>query len=75
MKKICVFCGSNYGAKVKYMEVAQNLGRFIAEKGFTLVYGGGNVGLMGERSDAFIALPGGGLELLKSFLKLLLGRN
>ncbi|WP_397599417.1 LOG family protein [Silvanigrella sp.] len=60
MKKICVFCGSNYGAKVKYMEVAQNLGRFIAEKGFTLVYGGGNVGLMGERSDAFIALPGGG---------------
>jgi uncharacterized protein (TIGR00730 family) len=58
MKKICVFCGSNYGAKLVYTEVAQYLGRLIAEKGFTLVYGGGNVGLMGEIANSVLAHNG-----------------
>lgn len=47
MKRICVFCGSSKGAKPVYEESAKALGRLIAENGLELVYGGGDVGLMG----------------------------
>ncbi|HZH44561.1 MAG TPA: TIGR00730 family Rossman fold protein [Lysobacter sp.] len=58
MKSICVYCGSNAGAKPVYAERAADLGRRIAAEGLTLVYGGGNVGLMGVVADA--ALEAGG---------------
>jgi len=48
LKRICVFCGSNFGRKEEYRKQAQALGREMAEQGVGLVYGGGNVGLMGE---------------------------
>ena len=47
MVNICVFSGSSYGKHDHYREAADVLGRIIAEKGFGLVYGGGNIGLMG----------------------------
>jgi len=58
MKRICVFCGSSKGLKPAYREAAVEIGRAIAAKGFELVYGGGNIGLMGELADA--ALEAGG---------------
>lgn len=58
MKRICVFCGSNYGMKSIYSEVAKELGRLLAEKGITLVYGGGNVGLMGEIANSVLTHKG-----------------
>lgn len=58
MKSICVYCGSNTGAKPVYAERAVALGRRIAREGLALVYGGGNVGLMGTVADA--ALQAGG---------------
>jgi uncharacterized protein (TIGR00730 family) len=55
---VCVFCGSSPGARPAYREAADALGRVLAAQGRTLVYGGGNVGLMGTVADA--ALGGGG---------------
>ncbi|HEY2661378.1 MAG TPA: TIGR00730 family Rossman fold protein [Caulobacteraceae bacterium] len=58
-RAICVFCGSSSGAKPIYAQTAAVLGRTLAERGQTLVYGGANVGLMGAVADA--ALAAGGL--------------
>jgi uncharacterized protein (TIGR00730 family) len=58
MKSICVYCGSNSGARPVYAERARALGARIAAEGMALVYGGGNVGLMGIVADA--VLEGGG---------------
>jgi uncharacterized protein (TIGR00730 family) len=58
MKRVCVFCGSSPGANSKYVELATQLGRMLAQRGLTLVYGGGNVGLMGMLANA--VLSGGG---------------
>src|SRR5690606_13691990 len=58
MRSICVYCGSNAGSKPAYTERAMALGDRIAHDGLQLVYGGGNVGLMGIVADA--VLQGGG---------------
>jgi uncharacterized protein (TIGR00730 family) len=58
MQSVCVFCGSSFGDKPIYRELAEQLGRTLADRGLTLVYGGGNVGLMGVVADA--ALGAGG---------------
>ncbi|MCK7612799.1 TIGR00730 family Rossman fold protein [Roseibium sediminicola] len=58
MKAICVFCGSSYGTRETYADAARATGRVIAEQGYTLVYGGAKVGLMGTVADA--ALEAGG---------------
>ncbi len=44
---ICVFCASSNAVSESYLEVARSLGEAMAEEGCTLVYGGGDVGLMG----------------------------
>ena len=58
MKSICVYCGSNAGSKPAYTERAIALGDRIAKEGLRLVYGGGNVGLMGIVADAVLAAGG-----------------
>ena len=52
MKSICVYCGSNAGSKPAYTERAIALGDRMARDGIRLVYGGGNVGLMGIVANA-----------------------
>lgn len=52
MKSICVFCGSSLGARTEYSEAARELGQIMANQGITLIYGGGNLGLMGTAADA-----------------------
>lgn len=49
---ICVFCGSSHGAKPAYAAAAIRLGTLIGRHGFRMVFGGGNVGLMGDCSVA-----------------------
>lgn len=56
--RVCVFCGSSSGARPAYAESARNLGRLLAERGIGLVYGGAQVGTMGELANA--ALKAGG---------------
>jgi len=58
MKTICVYCGSNSGNKPIYAERAIALGTRIAKEKLTLVYGGGNVGLMGIVADAVLEAGG-----------------
>jgi uncharacterized protein (TIGR00730 family) len=55
MRRVCVFCGSSAGARPGYAEVAAATGRAIAARGLGLVYGGGNVGLMGIVAESAIA--------------------
>ena len=58
MQSVCVFCGSNFGAREAYADAARDLGRAVATRGLRLVYGGAKVGLMGILADA--ALDAGG---------------
>ena len=58
MKRICVFCGSSVGSRPEYEHAAREMGKVLAYRGIALVYGGGNVGLMGVIADA--ALDAGG---------------
>ena len=58
MKSICVYCGSNAGNKPAYAERAMALGDRIAKEGLQLIYGGGNVGLMGIVADAVLQAGG-----------------
>ena len=55
---ICVYCGSRPGGHPAYAGAARELGRLIGEQGHGLVYGGGNVGLMGIVADAVLAAGG-----------------
>ncbi len=58
MNKICVFCGSRPGRRPEYRAMAEVLGRLLANRGIELVYGGGNIGLMGFVADACLAAGG-----------------
>jgi uncharacterized protein (TIGR00730 family) len=49
---VCVFCGSRYGARPAYGEAARATGAMLAARGWRLVYGAGDVGLMGEVARA-----------------------
>jgi uncharacterized protein (TIGR00730 family) len=58
MKNITVFCGSNSGFRADYAEAAINLARLFVAQGISLVYGGGNVGLMGIIADEVMRAGG-----------------
>jgi uncharacterized protein (TIGR00730 family) len=58
MKSICIYCGSNRGARPEYVALARDLGTLLARRGITLVYGAGNIGLMGVAADAALAAGG-----------------
>jgi uncharacterized protein (TIGR00730 family) len=49
---VCVYCGARNGDDPAYRDAAEALGRGLAERGLELVFGGGNIGLMGVLSDA-----------------------
>ena len=51
---ICVFCGSSFGNDPAYSEAAKAIGAGIAKMGFSLVFGGGGLGLMGEVAKAVL---------------------
>jgi uncharacterized protein (TIGR00730 family) len=58
MKRICVYCGSNVGGGPVYAGAAKEIGALLAAEGLELVYGGGNVGLMGTVADAVLEAGG-----------------
>jgi len=69
MTRICVFCGSSPGNNPAFAEAARQLGRAIGEKGYTLVFGGGGVGLMGEVARAARSAGAPIIGILPSFLR------
>jgi len=55
VNSVCVYCGSSPGARPVYADAARRLGGLLGERGLRLVYGGGNIGLMGVLADAALA--------------------
>jgi uncharacterized protein (TIGR00730 family) len=68
--RIAVFCGSSRSLASHYLEAAAQVGRDIARRGHTLVYGGGRTGLMGAVADGALA-EGGAVEgvILREFIE------
>lgn len=58
MKSLCVYCGSSYGDKPIYAEAARSLAKEMVDRQIELVYGGGNVGLMGVIANEILRLGG-----------------
>jgi uncharacterized protein (TIGR00730 family) len=55
---VCVYCGSRPGLLEQYEQDTRALGHSLARRGWRLMYGGGNVGLMGELADAVLHAGG-----------------
>lgn len=69
MKNICVFCGSSIGENLIYKQKAEELGKLIVDHGLRLVYGGGNIGLMGVIADSVLQYGGEVIGVIPEFLK------
>lgn len=68
MKSICVYCGSSYGTDMIYRQTAIDLGKTLAYKGISLVYGGGRIGLMGELANSVLQNGGKVYGFIPKFL-------
>lgn len=68
MNNICVFCGSAMGNSTIYYEQAHTIGKLMAKNGKRLIYGGGNVGLMGAVADAVMDNGGSVTGVIPDFL-------
>ena len=69
LKTICVYCGSGPGTDPAFLEAARALGRDMAENGVGLVYGGGNIGLMGALARSVLDHGGQVTSIIPDFLK------
>ncbi|MGP4065803.1 TIGR00730 family Rossman fold protein [Oceanobacillus sp. M65] len=69
MKSIAVFCGSSDGASDVYIESARRLGKELANRKITLVYGGASVGVMGALADAVLEHGGKVIGVMPTFLE------
>lgn len=69
MKNIAVFCGSSDGASNVYIEKAKKLGKELAKREITLVYGGASVGVMGAVADAVLDAGGQVIGIMPHFLE------
>jgi uncharacterized protein (TIGR00730 family) len=58
MKRICVFCGSSQGSRPEYRAAAEDMAAEFVRRNIGLVYGGGNVGLMGVIAEAVLRAGG-----------------
>ncbi|MDZ4757349.1 MAG: TIGR00730 family Rossman fold protein [Bacteroidota bacterium] len=58
IKSLAVYCGSSSGTKTIYSETAHQLGTLLGQNKINMIYGGGNIGLMGITADACIAAGG-----------------
>ena len=69
MQSICVFCGSSSGHDAAYAAAAMSFGELIARQGIELVWGGGNVGLMGALANSVLAAGGEAIGVIPTFLR------
>ncbi len=65
---ICVFCGSSAGSSPVYAEATKQLAQLFVKSNITLVYGGGNVGLMGILADEVLKHGGKAIGVIPDFL-------
>lgn len=69
MFAIAVFCGSRAGTREEYLAAADGFGRELAAREIALVYGGGNIGLMGALADGALDLGGQVVGVIPDFLR------
>ena len=69
IQSICVFCGSSLGQRAAYRTAAREMGQLMAKRGLTLVYGGGNIGLMGVIADAVMKTGGAVIGVIPKSLQ------
>lgn len=65
---ICVFCGSSLGNNAVYVQAAQELAHLFVQSNSSLVYGGGNIGLMGIMADTILVKGGQVIGVIPDFL-------
>jgi hypothetical protein len=65
---VCVFCGSGTGSDPVYSEAARELGMLLGQASIRLIYGGGNVGLMGVLADSVMGAGGQVSGIIPQFL-------
>ncbi len=58
LKSVCIYCGSNLGTRDSYLQAAQQLCIELVQRQITIVYGGGNTGLMGAVANSALAAGG-----------------
>jgi uncharacterized protein (TIGR00730 family) len=68
LKRICVFCGSNLGARPEYREAAEELAQELVGRGVALVYGGASVGIMGVVADEVLNHGGEAIGIMPQSL-------
>jgi uncharacterized protein (TIGR00730 family) len=68
IKNICIFCGSRSGNLPIYTQTAEKIGQYLAENNIRLIYGAGNIGLMGVVADAVLAHKGNITGVIPHFL-------
>ena len=69
VRTVCVYCGSGFGGDPAFRDAAETLGTAIAQAGMGLVYGGGDVGLMGTVARAALAAGGHVTGIIPDFLQ------
>ncbi len=69
VRTVCVYCGSGFGKNPAFKEAAQQLGTALAQAGMSLVYGGGDVGLMGTVARAVLESGGHVTGIIPDFLQ------
>ena len=68
ISSLCLFCGSRPGTDPAYVEAARRLGALMAERQIRLIYGGGNIGLMGVVAETVLAAGGKVTGIIPEFL-------
>lgn len=68
MKRMAVYCGASVGNSPLYQEQTEKLGKWLAENQIGLVYGGGDVGLMGSLADTVLSHDGEVIGVMPTFL-------
>ncbi|WP_263772598.1 TIGR00730 family Rossman fold protein [Propionivibrio soli] len=69
MRSVCVFCGSSSGHDAAFASAAASFGQLLASEGIELVWGGGNVGLMGVVADSVLSTGGRVYGVIPSFME------
>ena len=64
---ICVFCSSQSGNNKAFLKTAYSLGKELSNKGYTIIYGGGETGMMGSLSRGVLENQGNLIEVIPNY--------
>ena len=67
--KVCVFCGSKSGNHEKYLKIAFKVGNELSKKKYSVIYGGGKLGLMGALAEGVSANNGDLFSIIPKYFQ------